>query len=140
MSWKKMIMGEKMPDKDDPKYRDRYEKEVDAGRKFARAAKIDKAAARVQSFANAHKKAFLAIVFGFITTCFALNIYRICRVYNAQHEPKTATEMQEELVRNRHKRVRQTMGSIHTMQPTAHKDYQQSLTNNDNDNGFTEED
>ena len=37
MSWKKMIMGEKMPDKDDPKYRDRYEREVDAGRKFARA-------------------------------------------------------------------------------------------------------
>ena len=31
-----MIMGEKMPDKDDPKYRDRYEREVDAGRKFAR--------------------------------------------------------------------------------------------------------
>ena len=43
MSWKKMIMGEKMPDKDDPKYRDRYEREVDAGRKFARATKIDKA-------------------------------------------------------------------------------------------------
>ena len=35
MSWKKMILGEKMPDKDDPKYQDRYEKEVDAGRKFA---------------------------------------------------------------------------------------------------------
>lgn len=66
MSWKKMIMGEKMPDKDDPKYRDRYEREVDAGRKFARATKIDKAAAKVQQFANDHKKLFLAIVFGFI--------------------------------------------------------------------------
>ena len=25
MSWKKMIFGEKMPDKDDPKYKERYE-------------------------------------------------------------------------------------------------------------------
>ena len=140
MSWKKMIMGEKMPDKDDPKYRDRYEKEVDAGRKFARATKIDKAAAKVQSFANAHKKAFLAIVFGFITICFALNIYRMCRVYNGQHKPKTATELQEELVRNRHRRVRQTLGSIHAMPSSVNKDYQKSPTNNDNNNGIIEKD
>lgn len=29
MSWKKMVFGEKMPDKDDPKYKERYKKEVD---------------------------------------------------------------------------------------------------------------
>ena len=33
MGWKKMIFGEKMPDKNDPKYKERYEKEVAAGRK-----------------------------------------------------------------------------------------------------------
>lgn len=32
MSWKKMVFGEKMPDKDDPKYKERYKKEVAAGR------------------------------------------------------------------------------------------------------------
>lgn len=31
MGWKKLIMGEKMPDKNDPKYRERYEKEVGFG-------------------------------------------------------------------------------------------------------------
>ena len=31
-SFKKFILGEKMPDKDDPKYKDRYEKEVNAER------------------------------------------------------------------------------------------------------------
>lgn len=31
MGWKKMIFGEKMPDKNDPKYKERYEKEVAAG-------------------------------------------------------------------------------------------------------------
>ena len=30
-----MIMGEPMPDKNDPKYKDRYEREVEAGRQFA---------------------------------------------------------------------------------------------------------
>ena len=36
MGWKKLIMGDKMPDKNDPKYRERYEKEMSAGRKVAR--------------------------------------------------------------------------------------------------------
>ena len=45
MGWKKLIFGEKMPDRDDPKYRERYEKEVDTGRKTARLLGIDKAAA-----------------------------------------------------------------------------------------------
>ena len=33
MGWKKLIFGEKMPDKDDPKYEKRYKKEVEAGRR-----------------------------------------------------------------------------------------------------------
>ena len=57
-----MLFGEKMPDKNDPKYKDRYEREVSAGRKFAQATRIDKAAAKVQGFANAHRILFLAIV------------------------------------------------------------------------------
>lgn len=73
-SFKKFILGEKMPDKDDPKYKDRYEKEVNAGMKFAKAAKIDKIAISVQSFANTHRKLFLAIVFGVVLSCFALNL------------------------------------------------------------------
>ena len=32
-----MLFGEKMPDKNDPNYKDRYEREVSAGRKFAQA-------------------------------------------------------------------------------------------------------
>ena len=44
-SWKKFIMGEKMPDKDDPQYKERYEKDVDAGRRFARWSGLDRLAA-----------------------------------------------------------------------------------------------
>ena len=63
MGWKKMIFGEKMPDKHDPQYKERYEREVDAGRRFAKATRIDKAAAKVQGFANMHRTLFLIIVF-----------------------------------------------------------------------------
>ena len=37
-----MLVGEDMPDKNDPKYKKRYEKEVAAGRKFAKTARIDR--------------------------------------------------------------------------------------------------
>ena len=56
MSWKKMVFGEKMPDKDDPKYKERYKKEVAAGRKAARLLKLDKAAGGVQRFACKHPR------------------------------------------------------------------------------------
>ena len=52
MGWKKMILGEQMPDKDDPKYRQRYEKEVNAGRKFAIVTGIDKLAAMREKLAG----------------------------------------------------------------------------------------
>ena len=59
-----MLVGEKMPDKDDPKYRQRYEKEVKAGRKFAKTMKLDLLAGKVQLFANDHKRLFLSLFFG----------------------------------------------------------------------------
>ena len=65
--FKQMLIGEKMPDKDDPKYKERYERDVRAGRKFAKMCRIDKAAAKVQRFADLHKTLFLVIVFGMWT-------------------------------------------------------------------------
>ena len=59
--FKRMLFGEKMPDKDDPQYKERYEREVQAGHKFAKATRIDQAAAKVQGFANAHRTLFLYI-------------------------------------------------------------------------------
>ena len=48
---KKMILGEKMPDKNDPEYREKYEKDVEAGRKFAKATRLDRLAGHIQRFA-----------------------------------------------------------------------------------------
>ena len=94
-----MLFGEKMPDKNDPKYKDRYEREVSAGRKFAQATRIDKAAAKVQGFANAHRILFLVIVFGFAIGGFTWNIYRITMAYRNSRPTRTATEMQDSVLR-----------------------------------------
>ena len=98
--FKRMLLGEKMPDRNDPQYKERYEREVSAGRRFARATRIDKAAAKVQGFANLHRTLFLVIVFGFIAVSFAWNIYRMTVIF---HRPaqRTATEMQDSVLHSR---------------------------------------
>lgn len=104
MGWKKMIFGEKMPDKEDPKYKERYENEVAAGRKAARLLKIDKAAGCVQRFACRHPKWFLGIVFGIVISCLALNICRIVtvsRIHGQTEQRMTATEHQEQVLRQK---------------------------------------
>ena len=104
MGWKKLIFGEKMPDKDDPKYKERYEKEVETGKKFARITRIDKGAAYLQHFADEHRNLFLAIVFGIVICCFTFNIYRVVLVCNASSTQKqiTATERQERTIDKLH--------------------------------------
>lgn len=103
MGWKKLIFGEKMPDKDDPKYEKRYKKEVEAGRKAARFLRLDKAAGHAQRFACRHPKWFLGIVFGIVLGCLALNLYRVVSVCSMQDGNRytTATERQEKLLKQK---------------------------------------
>lgn len=101
MGWKKLIMGEKMPDKNDPRYKERYEKEVSAGRKVARFLKIDKAAAATQRFADRWPKLFLGIVFGIVIFCFVLNVYRLSQVATKANDYQTAVEKQESIYKGR---------------------------------------
>lgn len=91
MGWKKLIFGEKMPDKDDPKYAERYKKEVEAGKKTARFLRIDKMAGCAQRFACKHPRWFLGIVFGIVLGCSLQdNVKRT-----------TATERQEILLKQK---------------------------------------
>ena len=85
--FKRMLFGEKMPDKDDPQYKERYEREVQAGHKFA----------------NAHRTLFLVIVFTFVIGAFVWNAYRLVTVYRHSPASRTATEMQDSVLRKRHK-------------------------------------
>lgn len=101
MGWKKLIMGEKMPDKNDLRYKERYEKEVSAGRKLARFLRIDKAAAATQRFADRWPKLFLGIVFGIVIFCFVLNVYRLSQVATKANDYQTAVEKQESIYKER---------------------------------------
>lgn len=101
--FRRMLFGEKMPDKNDPQYKKRYERDVEAGRKFAKATRIDKAAAKVQGFANMHRNLFLFIVFAFVLGGLVWNIYRISVVYRHQPVQRTATEMQDSVLKERRK-------------------------------------
>lgn len=101
--FRRMLFGEKMPDKNDPQYKGRYERDVTAGRKFAKATRIDKVAAKVQGFANVHKTLFLVIVFSFVIGSFAWNVYRLMVVYRHNPVQRTATEIQDSVLRERHK-------------------------------------
>lgn len=101
--FRRMLFGEKMPDRNDPQYKERYEREVTAGRKFAKATRIDKVAAKVQGFANIHRTLFLVIVFGFVISVFAWNVYRLTVVYRHNPARRTATEMQDSVLKERHK-------------------------------------
>ena len=103
--FKQMLFGEKMPDKNDPLYKERYDKEVEAGQQFAKKMKIDKLAAVIQRFANSHRRLFLALVFGFLGFCLALNVYRMISVARHQSGGVTATQYQEELLKKRHEKI-----------------------------------
>lgn len=74
-----MILGERMPDRDDPKYRARYERDVEAGRRFAKATGVDRLAGRVQLFAERHGALFLGIVMAIVFGCLAVNISHFSR-------------------------------------------------------------
>lgn len=95
-NFKKMIFGEKMPDKDDPKYQRQYEKDVESGRKFCKATGLDRLAARVQQFATRHSRLFLVIVFGFVIGCFGLNVYHMVRAYRTTHQEQTESVSQRQ--------------------------------------------
>lgn len=120
MGWKKMIMGEKMPDKNDPKYKDRYDKEVESGRKFARWSGIDRFAAKVQNFANGHRNLFLALVFGTVICSFTFNAYKFAMVYKADKHTTTATERQEKMLKAIHERQKSKRDTIKIMNTQIH--------------------
>lgn len=86
--WKRLIFGEKMPDKNDPQYKERYEREVAAGRKFADATGISWCARKLQEWGQSHKVTFLALVFGFVIICFIWNVVQLVSTYHHSGTPR----------------------------------------------------
>ena len=102
MNLKRVLFGEPVPDKDDPRFKARYEREFEAGRRFGDSMGVGKFAGWLQRTAGAHKKLFLVIVFGIVVGCFGYNVYWLIRAYqyNQRSCRKTAVELQDSALSN----------------------------------------
>lgn len=98
MSWKKLLQGEPMPDKDDPKYKETYERQKAAGMKFADVIGISWCARHIHRYADANRKAFLFIAFGIVIILFILNVVRIVLVASSHTDRKPGVELVEKAI------------------------------------------
>lgn len=128
MGWKKFIFGDRVPDKDDPKYKTQRESGVKAGREVAKALGVDKAAAKTQRVALKHPKFFLAVVFGFVLICLGYNVARMVRAYNHPGTAQTAVERQDAMLRLKRKHARSGDEAIYREQAKLLKDEVDALT------------
>lgn len=88
--FKRMLVGEQMPDKNDPKYKERYERDKAAGAKFARMTGLVWLGQHYVGWAEKHKKLFFFIMLSTMTLFALTNIYRLC----SQHVNAVAVERQ----------------------------------------------
>ena len=107
---RKMILGEKMPSKDEPKYRETYERDVEAGRQFAKRTRIDRLVGHVQKFADRHSGLFLGIVLAIVIGCFVINAYHFTKAYQLR-------KSQTESARTPEESIREALDNAHTMIP-----------------------
>ena len=107
---RKMILGEKMPSKDDPKYRETYERDVEAGRKFAKRTRLDRLVGHVQKFADRHSGLFLGIVLAIVVGCFVINAYHFTKAYQLRKAQTESSRTPEES-------IREALDNAHTMIP-----------------------
>ena len=106
--FKKMVIGEKLPDKDDPKYQKKYEEDVEAGRWFAR-----------------DNQAFVQQISGFTDELKQMaskldlagdTLKQQVDNYKARQESPAAVSTQEEILRER------LLDKSHTMIPIPQED------------------
>jgi hypothetical protein len=62
---------------------------VAAGRRFASLLRIDRAAARIQRFAEARPRLFFTLVAAFLLAVTSLNVYRMRQAYHARRHITT---------------------------------------------------
>lgn len=96
MNIKKILFGEKVPDRDDPNYKKLREESEATGRKVATMLHLDKVVLAVQRFATNHSRLFLVIIFIYVLWCLSLSLYRLN--YAVTHRPasSSAVKLQEQ--------------------------------------------
>ena len=77
MGFKKLFIGEAMPDREDPKYQKLHETMFRAGQRFAEATGLRWLMRRIRVYGYKNRKTFLAISFGTVLFFFVLHVGRM---------------------------------------------------------------
>ena len=96
---KRIIKGEPMPDMNDPKNRERREREINAGRKFALKTGIARLAACVQRFAENNRVLFMTLAFSIVIGCFTFNVVMLVRM--SRRGTVSGIAVQDSLIRQK---------------------------------------
>ena len=100
--FRRIFIGEPMPDKNDPKYRERYEREVAAGKHFADATGISWLGARYVALAMAHRRTFIYVMVGLVFLFFVGNLYRLVSYSYVAPKGSYSVTMQDSLLKHRY--------------------------------------
>ncbi len=95
MKIKKILFGEKVPDRDDPNYKKLREESEAAGRKVTQMTGMGKFVAKVQRFAENHQKVFFAIIFAYVFFASIIAIQRVNNLWHNRPQQSSAVERQE---------------------------------------------
>ena len=93
--FRRMLVGEPMPDKNDPKYKERYERDVAAGARFAEVTGLAWLGRHYVAWAEKNKKLFFIIVLSIMTFFVIGNLYRF-----AVHINGNAVEPQKSVLKD----------------------------------------
>lgn len=96
--FRRILFGEPMPDRNDPAYRDKYERDKSYGRRFASMLHLDSAMAGLQNFADRHSKIFLCMVFGIVLIIVSLCTVRLVSCMSTLHAGTPTAISQQEAV------------------------------------------
>lgn len=92
MGWSKLFKGDPVPDKDDPRYRERYEAIHSVGGKFARMTGLTWLGRRIVHFANEHKVMIIVLLFGYAISVFFMKTGKLIMDMSARGRYVPVTE------------------------------------------------
>ena len=95
MKIKRILFGEKTPDRDDPKYHKLREESEAAGIKTSKFLRLDKATAAVQNFAERHRTLFFGFLLAMCVLIASAHVNRIRIAMKYRNSQSTAVERQE---------------------------------------------
>lgn len=95
MNIKKILFGEKTPDENNPKFQKLREESEAAGRKVTQITGMGKFFAKVQRFAENHKKVFFTILYAYVFFATIIAVERLNYLWHHRPQQSSAIERQE---------------------------------------------